>query len=290
MTLRRWLLLLGLAVMALFAYMYSVAVRDPIIRRASIALPDWPANAPPLKVMLISDVHVAGPDMPPERLARIVAQVNAAKPDLVLFAGDFVSDKGLSTTLYPGMAAMAPLAQLKAPLGAVAVMGNHDHWRGLTEMAVALQAAHVTVLSNGAMRLGPLIIGGIDDDFTHHSKVPETLAAMTRLSEDISNPHPPAKIILTHSPDVMPSLPISGEPGFASLLLAGHTHCGQIVLPYYGPLSSVSRYGLRYNCGLIREDGKTLVVGAGLGTSILPLRLGAVPDMWLLTLGRTAKP
>ena len=84
--------------------------------------------------------------------------------------------------------------------------------------------------------------------------------------------------------------PRVGQPNYVSLLLAGHTHCGQIVLPFYGPLSSVSRYGLRYNCGVIREDSKTLVVGAGLGTSVLPLRLGAVPDMWLLTLGRTAKP
>ncbi len=270
--------------------MYSIAVRDPVIRRASIRLPDWPADAPPVKVMLVSDVHVAGPDMPPERLARIVRQINAAKPDLVLFAGDFVSDKRLSTHKYWALEAMAPLAKLTAPLGVVAVLGNHDHWRGETAMAIALQIAHVTLLNNGAMRTGPFIIGGVDDDFTGHAKVPETLAAITRLAEDPADPRPAAKIILTHSPDIMPGLPRAGQSDFVSLLLAGHTHCGQIVLPFYGPVSSVSRYGLRYNCGVIRENGTTLVVGAGLGTSILPLRLGAVPDMWLLTLGASARP
>jgi uncharacterized protein len=282
----------GLILVALLciAYMYSAAVRDPVIRRASIAMPDWPADTPTIKVMLVSDVHVAGPDMPPERLARIVAQINAAKPDLVLFAGDFVSDKRLSTHRYPALQALAPLAQLKAPLGVVAVLGNHDHWRDVGEITVALDSAKVALLNNNAMRRGQLIIGGVDDDFTGHSQTAETVAAMARLTEDMTDPRPAAKIILSHSPDIMPELPRAGQPGYVSLLLAGHTHCGQIALPFVGPVSSVSRYGQRYNCGVIREDGKTLIVGAGLGTSILPLRLGAVPDMWLLNLGPNAKP
>jgi predicted MPP superfamily phosphohydrolase len=68
-------------------------------------------------------------------------------------------------------------------------------------------------------------------------------------------------------------------------MLAGHTHCGQIRLPWYGAIGTVSRYGERFECGLIREDGRTLIVGAGVGTSILPLRLGAPPDLWLVRLG-----
>ncbi len=278
---RKILLALVLLGIALAAYMYSVAVRDPIIRRASVTMPDWPADAPPMTVMLISDVHVAGPDMPPERMARIVAQVNAAKPDLVMFAGDFVSDKRLSTALYDGTQAMAPLAKLNAPLGAVAVMGNHDHWRGLNEMMAGLDDAGVRILKNNAARFGPLVIGGVDDDYTQHADVPGTLTAMERLNE----PGKTARVMLSHSPDIMPQVPGAKKPDHVSLILAGHTHCGQIRFPVIGALSYVSRYGDRYACGVIRENGKTIVVGAGLGTSILPLRLGAVPDMWLLTLG-----
>ena len=70
-----------------------------------------------------------------------------------------------------------------------------------------------------------------------------------------------------------------------SLMLAGHTHCGQIRLPLIGYISTMSDHGDRYACGLIREGGRTLIVSAGLGTSILPLRIGAPPDFWLLDLG-----
>ncbi len=289
MSIRRFIL--GLLLFAVIAtgYMYSVAVRDPVIRRASIAMPDWPDGADPLTVMLISDVHVASPDMPPERLTKIVASINKAQPDLVVFAGDFVSDKRLATRVYVGDTALAPLRGLTAKLGAVAVLGNHDHWRGTAEMKAALRSANVTVLTNEAVAAGPLVIGGVDDDFTSRADVAGTLVAMHKLGQaDATDTH--AFVMLSHSPDIMPNIPGKHSAGFIPLLLAGHTHCGQIVLPFWGPVSSVSRFGLRYNCGIIREDGKMLVVGAGLGTSILPLRLGAVPDMWLLKLGPSAKP
>jgi predicted MPP superfamily phosphohydrolase len=70
-----------------------------------------------------------------------------------------------------------------------------------------------------------------------------------------------------------------------TLLLAGHTHCGQIRLPHVGAISFMSRYGDRYGCGLVTEGRLRVVTSAGIGTSLLPLRLGAVPDLWLLTLG-----
>lgn len=68
-------------------------------------------------------------------------------------------------------------------------------------------------------------------------------------------------------------------------MLAGHTHCGQIRLPLIGALSYESDYGDRFSCGLKVEGRRRIVITAGLGTSVLPLRLGAPPDLWLLTLG-----
>ena len=73
-------------------------------------------------------------------------------------------------------------------------------------------------------------------------------------------------------------------------MLAGHTHCGQIRLPLIGAVSHHVRYGERYACGRIDEGGRTLIVTAGLGTSILPLRLGARPDLWLVTIGPERRP
>lgn len=89
-------LLLGLlTAVALIAWTYSVATSDPVIRRATISMPEWPAETAPIRLVLISDLHVQGPDMPPERLAGIVSSINRLRPDLVLIAGDLISEKNL---------------------------------------------------------------------------------------------------------------------------------------------------------------------------------------------------
>jgi predicted MPP superfamily phosphohydrolase len=272
MRVRRFLLLMVAFGLALIGWCYWTAIADPLVREADVALPDWPAGAPPVRALLMSDLHVAGPDMPPERLARIVEQANALRPDIVLIAGDFVSDKRASTRSYSLAAAVAPLAGLRSRLGTIAVLGNHDHWRNEAEARAALRRIGVRLLDNDAVAVGPLAIGGLDDAFTHHQDLGAMLNALRAL--------PGARIVLSHSPDPFPDLPRD-----ATFMLAGHTHCGQIRLPLLGPVSTMSAYGDRYACGLIRENGRTLIVSAGLGTSILPLRLGALPDMWLIRLG-----
>lgn len=256
----------------LLAWGYAGAVSEPRVRRAEIALPGWPEGSPPLTAVLISDIHVAGPDMPPERLQRIVRQINALKPDLVLIAGDLVSDKGVATRHYNSAASIAPLAVLKPRLGTIAVLGNHDHWRDAAEIRGALERARITVLENSAVRRGPLVVAGADDVYTEQ-------ADATALARDAARLPGPA-LVLSHSPDIVPRL----DRRFA-LVLAGHTHCGQLDLPLIGRLSTASRYGERYACGLIREKGRTIIVTAGLGTSMLPIRIGALPDMWLIALG-----
>ena len=262
--------------LALLGWCYWTAIADPVVREADIGLPDWPVGAPPVRALLMSDLHVAGPDMPPERLARIVAQVNALRPDIVFVAGDFISDRRVSTRDYSFAEAVAPLAGLRSRLGTVAVLGNHDHWRNAAEARAALQRIGVRVLDNEAVQIGPLAIGGLDDAFTHHQDLGAMLNGLRGLAG--------ARVVLSHSPDPFPSLPPDVD-----FMLAGHTHCGQIRLPLIGALSTMSAYGDRYACGLIRENGRTLIVSAGLGTSLLPLRLGAVPDMWLIRLGSAAR-
>jgi predicted MPP superfamily phosphohydrolase len=261
-----------IAGLVLLGWMYRTAVGDPVVREAEVGLADWPVGEPPVRAVLISDIHVAGPDMPPERLARIVAQIAALNPDIVFVAGDLVSDKSLATRTYGLTEAAAPLAGLRPRLGVFAVLGNHDHWRNAAEARAALAAIGIRVLDNAAANAGPLAIGGLDDDYTGEDDLPATLDAMRRLTG--------ARLMLSHSPDPFPSVP--PEVG---LMLAGHTHCGQIRLPLIGPIATESRYGKRYVCGRIDEGGQTLIVGAGLGTSILPLRLGARPDLWLVTIG-----
>lgn len=271
-------MLLALLGVALIAKGLWNASRDPIVRTATLELADWPAGEPPLKVLLISDTHVAGPDMPPERLRAILRRLNALKPDLILLAGDFHSGKTLATRHYSAAELTAPFAEAKARLGVIAVLGNHDYWFQPEPIAKGMRAAGVTVLRNQAVRRGPLVIGGVDDEVTNHAKLRRTYAAMDALGAG-------PRILATHSPDIVPDLPAPVDA-----LFAGHTHCGQIALPLVGALSYASRYGDRFACGAITDRRQKIFVGAGLGTSILPLRYGVPPDVWLVTLGPQKAP
>lgn len=272
-TIPRFLLLASLIVLSLFGFAYWTAVSDPVLRYADVALLPRDGDAEELKVVLISDIHVAGPDMPPPRLAAIVARINELRPDIILIAGDFVSDKGVATRTYSLAEAMAPLKRLRSRLGTYAVLGNHDHWRNAQVARSELMNAGIRLLDNDAARAGPLVIGGLDDAFTDHHDV----VAMTRAMK--ANGGVP--VVLSHSPDPFPNLPPD-----VGLMVAGHTHCGQIRLPLVGALSYMSEHGDKYACGVIQERGQTLVVSAGLGTSLLPLRLGAVPDIWVIRIKR----
>jgi predicted MPP superfamily phosphohydrolase len=253
---------------ALVAWTYRSAVAEPVVRRTEVLLPGISGT---VRLVLISDIHIAGPDMPPQRAERIVRQINALRPDLVLIAGDFVSDKRTATRTYSAEDAVAPLGRLKPRLGSVAVLGNHDHWRDAGAIRRQLARAGIRVLDNDMARLGGLTIGGVDDPYTGQDQLALTVHRMR------SKRGP--RILLSHSPDVFPRVPRD-----VALTMAGHSHCGQISLPLVGTVATMSSYGKRYACGRVDEGGRTLIVSAGLGTSLLPLRLGVPPDIWMITL------
>lgn len=253
------------------------AVSRPVRREARLALAGWPRDAPPLRVALLSDIHLGNRAMTPERLGRIVEEVDAARPDVVLIAGDFLAGRRSDGAEEKAPALTAPLSRLKAPLGVVAVLGNHDYWTAPDAVRAALERAGVTVLANRAVQRGPLALLGVDDAFSGRDDVPATLASARVRG---------VPVVLSHSPDVVHRL----GAGFP-LVLAGHTHCGQVVLPWYGPVTTRAPlagwkplYDPRYRCGVIARDGRTVVVTAGLGSGTTPIRLGARPDWWLLTL------
>src|SRR5690606_28713130 len=266
--LRPWLVFASIVLLALGAKACHDTMADPIVRRAATGLPAVAPGTAPVRIALVSDVPVAGPDMPASRLARIVRRINAQEPDLVLIAGDLVSDKRPATRHYPTAEAVAPLAGLTPAIATVVVPGNHDHWRDVGAIRRELADVGAIVLANEARRFGPLVIGGLDDDYTSHADLPATLAAMNRLGA--------AQILLSHSPDPFPDVPRPLR------MRAAHTHCGQIGYPWGGSPATMSHYGQRYACGLVREKGGILITGAGLGTSVLPFRLFTRPEVWLI--------
>ncbi len=267
----RGTLALTAAGLFLLLHMALLATSEPQVRKFALALESFPDGHPPVVAALISDIHAGGADVSPERVAKVVEQVNSLKPDLVLLAGDFISEKKFPARRLSIEESIAPLANLRAPLGTVAVLGNHDHWLSARTVRAALAKSGITVLDNQAVRRGPVALGGVDDVHTRQADMAATAASMARLGG--------VKLLLSHSPDIFPEVPSD-----VKLTLAGHTHCGQIAFPLIGAIVTASNYGRRFACGIIEENGRILIVSGGVGTSGLPIRLLARPDIWLITL------
>ena len=270
-----WLALLAVAAGgALWLWGLAQAVRPPIERRTTLALAGLPHGAPPYRVALLSDIHFGNRAMGPARLAEIVDAVNAERPDMILLAGDFVNGEDRLESDPAQLS--AGLARLKARDGVIAVPGNHDHWPDPAAVRAALAQAGIPMLANQARHAGPLLVLGLDDAHSGHADIPALLAARKAVGPG------GAPVLLTHSPAAIRHLP-AGLP----LVLAGHTHCGQVVLPLIGSVAQwVGRRRLdpHYLCGLVQDPGRTIVISGGVGSGSIPIRIGAPSEWWLITL------
>lgn len=265
------------------------------VTRRALVPPNWPAGFR-LTIGVIADLHAGEPHMGPDRVRRVVAAANALRPDLMLFLGDLnASHRFLTRRLWPSETA-ALLADLRAPLGTYAILGNHDWWeddaaqkagRGPTAAHLALEASGIPVLENTGRRLvkdgQPFWLLGLGDQWAwwggsvrrlHRGGVddlPATLAAATDAA--------PA-IMMAHEPDIFPEVPAR-----VALTLAGHTHGGQARLFGWSPLTA-SKFGNRYAYGHVVEGGRHLMVSGGLGCSVAPIRFGVPPEILLVELGQ----
>ena len=279
MTRRRRLALIVLlgavaALLLLGAQAFVVEPSSLEVHRATLALPGWPATHQPLTVALIADLHTGAPWQGLDALRRVVDTTNALRPDLVLLLGDYVIHGVLGGHFVPPEESAPLLGRLVAPLGVFAVLGNHDHWFDGGRVRAALEAAGIPVLEDRARRIerpgGDFWLVGLKDYWEEDRDLPGAIAPLT---DEL-----PA-LAFTHNPDVFATL-----PGRFALVLAGHTHGGQVDLPLLGRPIVPSAYGQRYASGHIVEDGRHLFVTTGIGTSIVPVRFGVPPEIVLLTL------
>jgi predicted MPP superfamily phosphohydrolase len=240
------------------------------VTRHDLALPGDKRLPRPLVIAFASDFH-AGPTTHPEVFDALARQVEEARPDVVLLGGDYVSLGGAHVRqLQPFLRAVAG-----APLGAYAVIGNHDIWHGRGPIEDTLTAAGVTLLVNRNVPLPApfdmVSICGIDDPWTGEPSVADTFDGAGGV-----------RVYLMHSPDGLWHL--RGQA--FDLGLAGHTHAGQVshadgrpVIRPSGPVSA------DYCYGRFEFDGHgPLIVSSGVGCSALPLRLNADPELVVCTL------
>ena len=243
--------------------------------RQTIALPNLPAVFRGTRIALMADVH-HGPFVPLAYIRHVVAMANALKPDLALLAGDYVHQH--HSYIAPGIEA---LGKLQAPLGRFAVRGNHDNHSYHDDHAyrpnstAALADAGLPDLNNtgawierGGARLR---ICGVGDLWTDQ----QDLDGALRDAHDGD-----AVILLSHNPDFAETI----RDSRVGLVLSGHTHGGQVVIPGLGAPIVPSRYGQKYLHGLVQAPCCQVFVTRGVGTISPPARFLCRPEVALITL------
>jgi predicted MPP superfamily phosphohydrolase len=254
-----------------------------VVTRYRLRPPAWPQERR-LTITVIADLHAGGPNMGLRRIEEVVTVANQLQSDVIVLLGDYSATHRFVTEVVTPAAWSNALAQLKAPLGVWAILGNHDWWYDLAGTRKALAAVGIPVLENDAHLMGEtphrFWLAGLGDQLAYprgHGRfdgvddLPGTLARI-----DSDDP----VILLVHEPDIFTEIPER-----VALTLAGHTHGGQIRVPFVWPRFVPSMYGTRFAYGHVVEQGRHLVVSGGLGTSWVPARLGVPPEIVHITLG-----
>jgi len=241
------------------------------VAETEVPIAHLPAPFDGATLLFLSDVH-AGPFLSEAALARAFAHLATLEADVVVHGGDLATSN--VRELLPHAVAVS---KLKAPLGAFAVYGNHDHYTGdLSGVERFFTSCGVQVLNNDAVALQRgghrVALAGIDD---WNIGRPDLDGALARA--ELAVPGAPI-VLISHNPDAFFE---AAERG-VSLTLAGHTHGGQVRIPGRPVLVRMSRYRLDEGC--FAHAGSRLVVSRGLGVSGIPLRIACAPEALLVTL------
>jgi predicted MPP superfamily phosphohydrolase len=263
---------------ALAFYAGEIARHELEIVYLTITLPRLPDAFAGMKIVQISDFHFEE-FTEAAFLDAIVRQVNAVAPDLVVLTGDFVSSKPLPRHFSVGLAYRCAehLSRLTCPLR-YAILGNHDCLVGSHAITDALHTHGIPVLGNSSVPLernGERVwLAGIKDVLEEKPDLGAALPAGRSKQEPV--------ILLAHEPDFADY--VVGRQ--VDLVLSGHTHGGQILLPLLPPLL-LPDMGTKYVHGLFRmRDGMQLYVNRGIGAVTLPFRFRCKPEMTVITLAQ----
>lgn len=238
-----------------------------VVEHHVVHLKRLPAALDGLRVVQLSDIHHS-PFTGADQIMRAIEAANALKPDLIALTGDYVSHE----REYAAPCA-AMLGQLEAPCGIFAVLGNHDHWTDAPLVTDLLELEGIRVLSNEGLHFehngASIWLAGVDDTMVGLEDLSLALAG-SRTDE--------MKLLLAHNPLALRRAARAG----VDLVLAGHTHGGQVT--WRSERSASGRPRRRLLRGLGRQGDTQIYVSRGLGTVVLPVRYGCLPEVTLLEL------
>lgn len=273
--LRRWIARSTLitVVFSLCCYIYGAKIEPNWIEIVpiEITIPHLDKAFDEFKIVQISDLHI-GDFMPESRFSRIIKLVNQQQPDAIAITGDFITKRNN----FDAAKIKQQLSQLQARSVKVAVLGNHDHWaRKISKLKHILAASKIDNLDNEVYFIQKdshrLAIAGLDDPYWGKPNLAKILAQL---------PESMPTVFLVHEPDYIEK---SAKTHRFALQLSGHSHGGQIRIPFLTPLV-LPCGGKKYFAGLDRVEDTYTYTNRGLGMTNLPLRIGSRPEITVFTL------
>jgi len=262
--------------LAAYAVALVIAVWGVFIRRRwvltrelDLVIPGLPREFDGYRVAQLSDLHIGG-FTPPRWGDGWVKRSNAAAPNLVVVTGDLVSS---GVSFHDDIARI--IGDLRAEDGVYVTMGNHDYFGDGEPLVTLLRSKGAIVLRNEGTNVkrgsATLFVAGVDDTWTRRADLDRALEGRAPGA---------VTLLLAHDPALFPAAAKQG----ISLVLSGHTHGGQVALPFLPKLFSLGKLAHRFHLGLYREGDSTLYVNSGLGTTGPPIRVGVAPEIAILTL------
>ncbi|RHN00843.1 metallophosphoesterase [Dielma fastidiosa] len=266
---KKKLMIIGIIFLLIAAY--ALFIEGKMLKIYTYELNKTEKNQPSFKVIQLSDIHLSD-SFTLDDLARLTAKVNEQKPDLVVFTGDLVDH----FASFDYLDEIAPiLADINAPLGRYAIWGNHDYGGGgVRYYEQIMNDAGFTLLQNSGELIPlndqhTLWLAGLDDGLLGDPD----LSLIPAADADYN-------ILLLHEPD----LADTGSTKGYQLLLSGHSHGGQISLPFFIPFTPpLARH---YKRGFYDMNDQTAkhYVNAGIGTTKLPIRFMNPPQIAVFTI------
>lgn len=250
------------------------------VDRHTVEVNNLPSNLRNLKIAFVSDIH-QGPWFPQSRVNNLIKTLNGLSADIIIFGGDYANDSDGAIQFFENLPAVS------ARIGAYAVVGNNDRTEpesNLSKLVGVIKGRGLIPLVNNVspIKLGQtyLYIAGVDDYYNGYPDV-AGVAAQVKADDFV--------IFVGHTPDLMPDMLSAvgsdGDNHWFDLALFGHTHGGQINLLGFSPFFNLrTDVGLRYRTGWLEENRAAVLVSNGVGTTGIPARLFAVPQVHLITL------
>lgn len=253
----------------LILWSFVVEPRLIVVKKQTIDLPNWHEEHRNLKMAVLSDFHVGFGITDQKRLQEIVQKTNQQKPDFIFLLGDYINHKNHAEVSFD---IFDEFKNFRTQYGIYAVMGNHESWKIKPNLRKKFEQLNIHILENKAEKVTisnkSFYIAGIQDYRTGH---PDLEAVIN----DDGNP----LILLSHNPDIFEETTPQ-----VSLTLSGHTHGGQIYIPFLTKYLNPSKCKSNFLRGYLQRNDNHLYITSGLGTTIIPARFLVSPEIIVLKL------